>query len=95
MTKFKLLGAVAVLSAVMITQAPARGIEGRGLAAPLWSAACVADHGRRMCGETGLAYGARGRNARENNALSPEADSPHLNGAYGTRDDWPANMILG
>jgi hypothetical protein len=95
MTKFKLLRAVAILSMLIATQVQARGIEGREVAAPPWSAACMTDHGPSVCGEPMWVYGARGGHAGKKNALSPEVDAPHWNGGDKTYHDWPANMMLG
>jgi len=91
MTKFKLLGAVATLSTLIATQPQACGIEGREVAAPAWSTACMTDHGSSVCGEPMWVYGGH---AGKRNSLSPEVDAPHWNGGNRTRDDWPANMIL-
>jgi len=41
MIKFKLLGAFAFLSMLGMAQPPAFGSEGRQIAAPPWSAACM------------------------------------------------------
>jgi hypothetical protein len=92
MTRFKFL-AVAMLSMMIATAARANGIEGREVAAPPWSAACVTDHGPSPCGELVCVYSAGG--GHKKHALSPEIDAPHRNGAIKTHDDWPANMILG
>ena len=81
MTKFKLVRAVAILSMLITTQTQAQtqthGIEGREVAAPPWSAACMTDHGPSVCGEPMWVYGARGSHAGKKNALSPEVDTPH------------------
>jgi hypothetical protein len=69
MTKFKLLRAVAILSMLIATQAQARGIEGREVAAPPWSAACVTDQGPSQCDEPMWIYGSRGALARYKNAF--------------------------
>ena len=95
MTKFKLFGAVATLSTLIATQPQAYGIEGREVAAPPWSAACMTDHGPSLCGEPMWAYGARGAHVGRKHALSPEVDAPHWNGGNKTHSNWPANMILG
>ena len=87
MTQFKFLHAVAILSMMIATQARANRIEGRE------SAACMTDHGPSLCGEPICVYSAGG--GHKKNALSPEIDAPHRNGANKTHDDWPANMILG
>ncbi len=67
-------------------------IEGREVAAPPWSAACMTDHGPSLRGDPICVYSAGGGHK---NALSPQIDAPHRNGANKTHDDWPANMILG
>jgi len=36
------------------------GSEGREVAAPPWSAACMTDHGPSQCGEPMWVYGSRG-----------------------------------
>jgi hypothetical protein len=38
-------------------QPPARGIVGRQIAAPPWSAACMSDHGPTDCNEPMWVYG--------------------------------------
>ena len=93
MTKFRFLHAVAILSMMIATQAQATRIEGREVAAPPWSAARTTDHGPSPCGEPICVYSAGG--GHNKNALSPEIDAPHRNGANKPHDDWPANMILG
>jgi len=92
MTKFRFLHAVAILSMMIATEARANSIEGREVAAPPWSAACMTDHGPSLSGEPICVYGAGGRHKK--NALSPRIDAPHRNGANKAHDDWPANMIL-
>jgi hypothetical protein len=91
MTKFKFLHAVAILSMMIATQARANGIEGRQAGAPLWSVAYRTGYGPSL--EPKWLYRAGGDHKK--NALSPEIDAPHRNGANKTHDDWPANMILG
>jgi hypothetical protein len=59
MTKFKFLGAVAVLSTLTAAPPQAYAIEGREVAAPPWSFACMSDQGPRDCGEPMWVYGAR------------------------------------
>ena len=59
MTKFKFLGAVAVLSTLTAAPPQAYAIEGREVAAPPWSCACSSDQGPRDCGELMWVYGAR------------------------------------
>src|SRR5258708_31225046 len=44
MTKFKFLHAVAILSIMIATEVRANRIEGREVAVPPWSAACMTDH---------------------------------------------------
>jgi hypothetical protein len=58
MIKFKLLGALAILSMLSLAQPPAFGREGREIAAPSWSAACMTDQGPSDCGESMGIYGA-------------------------------------
>lgn len=57
MIKFKLLGALAILSMLSLAQPPAFGSEGREIAAPS-SAACMTDQGPSDCGESMGIYGA-------------------------------------
>jgi hypothetical protein len=45
------------------------GSEGREVAAPPWSAACMTDHGPGQCGEPMWIYGGRGALARYKNAF--------------------------
>jgi hypothetical protein len=40
-----------------VIQAQLSGIEGREIAAPPWSAACMTNHGPRECGEPMWIYG--------------------------------------
>jgi hypothetical protein len=91
-SKFKFRQAIVILSMTIATQARANRIESREVAAPPWSAACMTDYGPSLCGEPKWLYSARG--GHKKNALSPEIDAPHWNGADKTHDDWPANMIL-
>jgi len=44
-------------------------IEGRQIAAPPWSAACITDHGPSECGEPMWIYGSRSEIARYRNAF--------------------------
>jgi hypothetical protein len=44
-------------------------IEGREVAAPPWSAACMTDHGPSECDEPMWVYGSPGRLARYRNAF--------------------------
>jgi hypothetical protein len=46
-----------------------RAIEGREVAAPSWSAACMTDHGPSQCGEPMWVYGSPGTLARYKNAF--------------------------
>jgi hypothetical protein len=48
---------------------PPRAIEGREVAAPSWSAACMTDHGPSQCEEPMWVYGSLGRIARYKNAF--------------------------
>jgi hypothetical protein len=66
MTKFKLLGAAAILCTLIATPVFAHGnsvrphayrTEGREVAAPPWSAACMTDQGPSECGEPMWVYG--------------------------------------
>jgi len=45
------------------------GSDGREVAAPPWSAACMTDHGPSQCGEPMWIYGSRGALARYKNAF--------------------------
>jgi hypothetical protein len=45
------------------------GIEGREVAAPPWSAACMTDHGPSQCDEPMWVYGSPGALARYRNAF--------------------------
>jgi hypothetical protein len=65
MIKFKLLGALAFLSMLSLAQPSAFGREGREIAAPPWSAACMTDHGPSDCGEPVWIYGAPEQHARK------------------------------
>ncbi len=47
----------------------ASGVEGREVAAPPWSAACMTDHGPSQCGEPMWVYGSPGALARYKNAF--------------------------
>jgi hypothetical protein len=69
MIRFKLLGTVAILSTLIAAQPQANGIEGREVAAPPWSAACMTDQGPSQCGEPMWIYGSRGALARYMNAF--------------------------
>jgi hypothetical protein len=48
---------------------PPRAIEGREVAAPSWSAACMTDHGPSQCEEPMWVYGSPARIARYKNAF--------------------------
>jgi hypothetical protein len=50
-------------------RAPAYGLEGREVAAPPWSAACMTDHGPSECGEPMWIYGSGDALARYRNAF--------------------------
>ena len=52
-----------------VTRAQRYGIEGREIAAPPWSAACMTDHGPSECGEPMWIYGSRDAHARYRNAF--------------------------
>jgi hypothetical protein len=92
-SKFKFRQAIVILSMTIATQARANRIESREVAAPPWSAACMTDYGPSLCGEEPKwLFSPRG--GHKKNALSPEIDVPHWNGADKTHDDWPANLIL-
>jgi hypothetical protein len=69
MIRFKLLGTVAILSTLTAAQPQANGTEGREVAAPPWSAACMTDHGPTQCDEPMWIYGSRGALARYKNAF--------------------------
>ena len=56
MTRFKLLGTFAIFSTLIAAQPQANGIEGREVAAPPWSAACMTDQGPSQCGEPMWVY---------------------------------------
>jgi hypothetical protein len=45
------------------------GIEGREIAAPSWSAACMTDHGPSECGEPMWIYGSSDTQARHRSAF--------------------------
>jgi hypothetical protein len=48
---------------------PAYGIDGREVAAPPWSAACMTDHGPSQCDEPMWIYGSPSALARYKNAF--------------------------
>jgi hypothetical protein len=50
-------------------RAHSSAIEGRQIAAPVWSAACMTDHGPSECGEPIWIYGSRGEIARYRSAF--------------------------
>jgi hypothetical protein len=51
------------------TWTQAHGSEGREIAAPPWSAACMTDHGPSECGEPMWVYGSGDVRARYRNAF--------------------------
>jgi hypothetical protein len=51
------------------TRALPHRIEGREIAAPPWSAACMTDHGPSECSEPMWAYGSNDAHARYRNAF--------------------------
>jgi hypothetical protein len=51
------------------TRAQAYGSEGREIAAPPWSAACMTDHGPSECGEPMWIYGSSDTRARYGKAF--------------------------
>jgi len=69
MIRFKLLGTVAILSTLIAAQPQANGIEGREVAAPPWSDACVNDQGPTQCDEPMWVYGSPNALARYKNAF--------------------------
>ena len=68
MTRFKLLGTFAIFSTLIAAQPQANGIEGREVAAPPWSAACMTDQGPSQCGEPMWVYSG-GRHAGQRKAF--------------------------
>ena len=52
-----------------VTRTQAHGIEGREIAAPSWSAACMTDHGPSECGEPMWIYRSSDAHARYRNAF--------------------------
>jgi predicted secreted Zn-dependent protease len=52
-----------------VARTQAYGIEGREIAAPSWSAACITDHGPSEFGEPMWIYGSSGAQARYRNAF--------------------------
>src|SRR5216684_8456246 len=52
-----------------VTRTQTYGIEGREIAAPPWSAACMTDHGPSECGEPMWIYGTSDARARYRNAF--------------------------
>ena len=50
-------------------QPPAYGVEGREVAAPPWSAACMTDHGPSQCDEPMWIYGSPSALAQYKNAF--------------------------
>jgi len=78
--KMRYLLAASLLSLAMSGIAQARtnehrslpqtfGSEGREVAAPSWSAACMTDHGPSQCGEPMWVYGSPGALARYKSAF--------------------------
>ena len=78
--KIKYLLAASLLALTMSATAQARttehgalpqayGSEGREVAAPPWSAACMTDHGPSECGEPMWIYGSRSEIAQYRNAF--------------------------
>jgi hypothetical protein len=64
MIRVGLLSAFVFFSMLSLLQPPAYGREGRQIAAPPWSAACMTDHGPSDCGEPMWVYGASEPHAR-------------------------------
>jgi len=52
-----------------VTRAQTYGIEGREIAAPPWSAACMTDHGPSECGEPMWIYSSSDAHPRYRNAF--------------------------
>ena len=52
-----------------VTRVQPYGIEGRQIAAPPWSAACMTDHGPSECGEPMWVYGSSDAIARYRSAF--------------------------
>ena len=52
-----------------VARTQAYGIEGREIAAPPWSAACMTDHGPSECGEPMWIYGNSEARARYRSAF--------------------------
>ena len=52
-----------------VVRTQAYGIEGREIAAPSWSAACMTDHGPSECGEPMWVYGSNDGRTRYRNAF--------------------------
>ena len=73
MTKFRIVRDAAILSMMIATQAQAHMIRGREVAAPSWSAACMADRGS----EAMWVYRGHSAHAGKKNALPPEVDGPN------------------
>jgi len=76
--KVKYLLAASLLALAMSATAQARtnelgavpqASEGREVAAPSWSAACMSDQGPRQCGEPMWVYGSPGALSRYRNAF--------------------------
>ena len=52
-----------------VTRAQTYGIEGRQIAAPPWSSACMTDHGPSECGEPRWIYSSSDAHPRYRNAF--------------------------
>jgi hypothetical protein len=52
-----------------VVRTQAYGIEGREIAAPSWSAACMTDHGPSECGEPMWVYGSSDALTRQRSAF--------------------------
>jgi hypothetical protein len=59
----------AVLARTQDSKIPPRATEGREVAAPSWSAACMTDHGPSQCGEPMWVYGSPDTVGRYGNAF--------------------------
>jgi hypothetical protein len=86
-TKSFLVGLLLVLALVVSAAAQAQtnensilaqayGSEGREVAAPPWSAACMTDHGPSQCGEPMWIYGGRGIAAGRMSTIPQKHDNP-------------------
>ena len=63
------LAALLLVPSLAMSATAQAGSEGREVAAPPWSAACMTDHGPSQCGEPMWIYGGRGALARYKNAF--------------------------